>query len=421
MSRLAALALAAALALGLVGCDTSSIVPGGSGDVMPNPAASQTGTTPSDGQDAAFQMHFIDVGQALSVLVECDGQFMLYDGGNVDDGSLVVSYLQSQGVEQLEYVFCSHAHEDHVGGLAAALAYFPAYHVYSPVTEASTKCFKDFVKYTQQQNLQVEVPAVGTQWALGSATVTMLGPVAQYDDTNDTSIVLRIDYGATSFLLTGDMEADAERDLVNSGANLKVDVLQVGHHGSSTSTSYVFLNAVLPEMGIISCGVNNKYGHPHEETLSILRDAKVDVLQVGHHGSSTSTSYVFLNAVLPEMGIISCGVNNKYGHPHEETLSILRDAGVVVYRTDLLGTITVSSDGQNYTVATEHFATDVELNPTDPAASSTAQQAYIGNVNSKKFHLPSCANLPAEKNQILFSSYDEAVAAGYSPCSSCIK
>ena len=368
MSRLAALALAAALALGLVGCDTSSIVPGGSGDVMPNPAASQTGTTPSDGQDAAFQMHFIDVGQALSVLVECDGQFMLYDGGNVDDGSLVVSYLQSQGVEQLEYVFCSHAHEDHVGGLAAALAYFPAYHVYSPVTEASTKCFKDFVKYTQQQNLQVEVPAVGTQWALGSATVTMLGPVAQYDDTNDTSIVLRIDYGATSFLLTGDMEADAERDLVNSGANLKVDVLQVGHHGSSTSTSYVFLNAVLPEMGIISCGVNNKYGHPHEETLSILRDAGVDV-----------------------------------------------------YRTDLLGTITVSSDGQNYTVATEHFATDAELNPTAPAASSTAQQAYIGNVNSKKFHLPSCANLPAEKNQILFSSYDEAVAAGYSPCSSCIK
>ena len=103
MSRLAALVLAAALALGLVGCDTSSIVPGGSGDVMPNPAASQTGTTPSDGQDAAFQMHFIDVGQALSVLVECDGQFMLYDGGNVDDGSLIVSYLQSQGVEQLEY------------------------------------------------------------------------------------------------------------------------------------------------------------------------------------------------------------------------------------------------------------------------------------------------------------------------------
>ena len=360
--RLAALALAAALALGLAACDGASVLPGGSADVIPNPASSGVQT------DDSFQMHFLDVGQALSVLVECDGQYMLYDGGNVDDGSMVVSYLQKQGVEELQYVFCSHAHEDHVGGLAAALAFFPANHVYSPVTEASTKCFQDFVKYTQQQGLQVEVPTVGTVWQLGGATVTMLGPVAQYNETNDTSIVLRVDYGATSFLLTGDMESDAERDLVNSGANLKADVLQVGHHGSSTSTSYLFLNAVLPEMGVISCGVNNKYGHPHEETLSILRDAGVDV-----------------------------------------------------YRTDLLGTVVIGSDGQNYTIRTDKNATDAELNPTAPAASSTAQQTYIGNVNSKKFHLPTCPNLPAEKNQILFSSYDEAIAAGYTPCSTCIK
>ena len=366
LQRLAALAVAAALALGLAGCGGLPSVPGGSADVLPNPAASTTGT--SDSAETPFEMHFIDVGQALSVLVECDGQFMLYDGGNVDDGSLVVSYLQKQGVEELQYVFCSHAHEDHVGGLAAALAYFPANHVYGPVTEASTKCFQNFVKYTQQQGLQVEVPAVGTTWALGSATVTLLGPVAQYSDTNDTSLVLRIDYGSTSFLLTGDMEKTAETDLVNSGANLKADVLQVGHHGSSTSTGYVFLNAVLPEMAVISCGVDNKYGHPHEETLSILRDAGVDL-----------------------------------------------------YRTDLQGTITIGSDGQNYTVGTEQFVPDDQLNPTDPAASSTAQQAYIGNVNSKKFHLPTCPNLPAEKNQILFSSYEEAIAEGYTPCSTCIK
>ena len=178
---------------------------------------------------------------------------------------------------------------------------------------------------------------MGTVWPLGSATVTMLGPVTQYSETNNTSLVLRIDYGNTSFLLTGDMENTAETDLVNSGANLKADVLQVGHHGSSTSTGYLFLNAVLPEMGVISCGTGNKYGHPHEETLSILRDAKVDV-----------------------------------------------------YRTDRQGT-------------------------------STAQQAYNGNVNSKKFHLPTCPNLPAKKNQVLFSSYDEAISAGYTPCASCIK
>ena len=121
--RLAALAVAAALALGLAACDVSGAVPGGSADVIPNPAASASTV---DSVNAPFEMHFIDVGQALSVLIECDGQFMLYDGGNVDDGSLVVSYLQNQGVEGLEYVFCSHAHEDHVGGLAAALAYFPS-------------------------------------------------------------------------------------------------------------------------------------------------------------------------------------------------------------------------------------------------------------------------------------------------------
>ena len=366
LRRIAAWAVAAALALGLAGCGELPSAPGGSADILPNPSASAAGAV--DTVDAPFEMHFIDVGQALSVLVECDGQFMLYDGGNVDDGSLVVSYLQNQGVEELQYVFCSHAHEDHVGGLAAALAYFPAYHVYSPVTEASTKCFQDFVKYTRQQGLQVEVPAAGTVWQLGSATVTMLGPVAQYSDTNDTSIVLRIDYGSTSFLLTGDMEKTAETDLVNSGANLKADVLQVGHHGSSTSTGYLFLNAVLPEMAVISCGVGNKYGHPHEETLSILRDAGVDL-----------------------------------------------------YRTDLQGTITIGSDGQNYTVGYEHFVPDGPLNPTAPAASGTAQQAYIGNVNSKKFHLPTCPNLPAEKNQILFSGYDEAIAAGYTPSSNCIK
>ena len=117
---------------------------------------------------------------------------------------------KSQGVEQLQYVFCSHAHEDHVGGLAAALAYFPAGHVYSPVTEASTKCFNDFVKYTQQQGLQLEVPCRGHPVGpLGSATVTMLGPVTQYErDQQHLAWCCASTTATTSFLLTGDMEND---------------------------------------------------------------------------------------------------------------------------------------------------------------------------------------------------------------------
>ena len=369
LCRLTALALAAALTLSLAGCQDLLALLGEGG----YPASSTVQTqTPAEG--SSFSVNFIDVGQALSVLVTCDGQSMLYDGGNVADGSLVVSYLESAGVTRLEYVICSHAHEDHVGGLAAVLAKFPAGHVYAPVTQNDTQCFQDFVKYTQQQGLNVEIPAVGTSWQLGSATVQVLGPVAQYDDTNDTSLVLRIDYGQTSFLLTGDMESDAEKDLVESGANLDVDVLQVGHHGSETSTSYVFLNEVLPEMGVISVGTGNSYGHPHEAALSRLRDAGVDV-----------------------------------------------------YRTDLMGTITIASDGTNYTVGSEHYVPTEQQNPTltdgsgQMAESTPAETTYIGNVNSKKFHLPTCPNLPAEQNQILFSSYDQAVAEGYSPCGTCLK
>ena len=341
------------------------------GDLARGPPAASQPAPPAEG--GGFSVTFIDVGQALSVLVGCDGQYMLYDGGNVEDGSLVVSYLQSRGVDRLEYVFCSHAHEDHVGGLAAVMAAVPAGQVYAPVTENDTQCFEDFVKYTQQQGLAIVVPAAGSVWQLGSAVIRMLGPVASYDDTNDTSLVLRIDYGETSFLLTGDMEQDAEDDLVASGAPLDVDVLQVGHHGSETSTGYVFLNAVLPEIGVISVGEGNSYGHPHEAALSRLRDAGVDV-----------------------------------------------------WRTDLSGTITITSDGADYAVASERYVPPEQQNPTtsdgsgQQSSSQQTIQAYIGNVNSKKFHLPSCPNLPDAANQTLFSSYEEAVQAGYTPCGNCL-
>ena len=368
LGRLAALALAAALTLSLAGCEELLAMVQQAQNAPP--AASQP-APPAEG--GGFSVTFIDVGQALSVLVGCDGQYMLYDGGNVEDGSLVVSYLQSRGVDRLEYVFCSHAHEDHVGGLAAVMAAVPAGQVYAPVTENDTQCFEDFVKYTQQQGLAIVVPAAGSVWQLGSAVIRMLGPVASYDDTNDTSLVLRIDYGETSFLLTGDMEQDAEDDLVASGAPLDVDVLQVGHHGSETSTGYVFLNAVLPEIGVISVGEGNSYGHPHEAALSRLRDAGVDV-----------------------------------------------------WRTDLSGTITITSNGADYAVASERYVPPEQQNPTtsdgsgQQSSSQQTIQAYIGNVNSKKFHLPSCPNLPDAANQTLFSSYEEAVQAGYTPCGNCL-
>ena len=143
------------------------------GCVLPMPPSTQPDATAK----STFSVHFIDVGQADCALVECDGKYMLIDGGNAEDSSLVVSYLQKQGVEELEAVVCSHAHEDHVGGLPGVLAVFPTKAVYSPTKTYSSKVFDKFLYYTDQQGLEVTIPSPGDQFQLGDATVMVLGPV----------------------------------------------------------------------------------------------------------------------------------------------------------------------------------------------------------------------------------------------------
>lgn len=234
---------------------------------------------------SSFVIHFIDVGQADAALVLCDGMSMLIDGGNADDSNLIYNYLRKQGITHLNYIVSTHAHEDHVGGLSGALTAATVGKVYSPVTSFSTKAFKNFVKKVEAQGKKLTVPTPGETFSLGSATVTILGPVkSDYEDVNDTSIVLRIVFGETSFLFTGDMEREAENDLILSGAVLQSTVLKVGHHGSRSSTSYVFLRQVAPKYAVIPVGKDNSYGHPTEEVLSRLRDAEVEVLRTDMQG-----------------------------------------------------------------------------------------------------------------------------------------
>lgn len=308
-------------------------------------------------------VQFIDVGQADCALLECGGEFMLIDGGNRDDSQLVVSFLEQQGVKELAAVVCTHAHEDHVGGLPAVLAVYPTKAVYAPTRTYSSSIFDKFVYYTDQQKLGITIPAPGDQFSLGQAVVTVLGPVKSYAETNDTSIVLQVKYGETAFLFTGDMETDAENDMLDYWEG-KVNW-------------------------------------------------KADVLKVGHHGSNSSTSYRFLNEVNPEYGLISLGKDNSYGHPHKEPMSRLRQAGVTILRTDELGTIQAVSDGKEVTLTWEKQSAV-------PENAEAAPQVFIGNKNSKKFHASYCENLPSGKNAVEFSSYQEAVDAGYTPCGGCL-
>ena len=227
---------------------------------------------------SSFSIRFLDVGQADSALIQCDGHYMLIDGGNKEDSSLIYSVLKNNEITHLDLIVGTHAHEDHIGGLPGALNYATADVTLCPVTDYNSKAFSDFKKYAQENGGGITVPEVGDQYQLGSASVDILG-VNSGDDTNDTSIVLKITYGETSFLFTGDAERAAEQVILDSGADLSATVLKVGHHGSETSTTYPFLRQVMPKYAVISVGAGNSYGHPAENTLSRLNDADVEVFR----------------------------------------------------------------------------------------------------------------------------------------------
>lgn len=251
------------------------------------PPATQTPTTPpadSIPSGSSFAVHFIDVGQADAALVLCDGKAMLIDGGNAPDSNLIYTYLKKQGITHLDYIIGTHAHEDHIGGIPGALQVATVDTVYCSNTSYSTKAFKNFVSAVQAKGKSITVPTVGTTFNLGSAVCTILAVNTDSKDLNNTSIVMRIVYGETSFLFTGDAEDVVERALLDKGVALKSDVLKVGHHGSNSSTTYRFLREVMPEYAVICVGTDNDYGHPTENTLSRLRDADVKTFRTDKQG-----------------------------------------------------------------------------------------------------------------------------------------
>ena len=207
------------------------------------------GNAPNAGIEKGFVIYFIDVGQADSALIICNGETMLIDGGNAADSDLIYTFLRNHGVAHLNYIVASHAHEDHVGGLAGALNYASAGVALSPVTEYDSRAFNSFVRYLDEQDVSITVPRHGDTFKLGSADVLIVGPVSEYRNQNDMSLVMLITYGDTSFLFTGDAERPSELDILDEGYDISATVLKVGHHGSDTSTTYPFLREIMPQYG----------------------------------------------------------------------------------------------------------------------------------------------------------------------------
>ena len=240
--------------------------------------------------DHDLSVYFIDVGQADCILVKDNDEYALIDAGNNEDGMKLVNYFKSLNITDFKYVFGTHAHEDHIGGMDNIIDNFNIENFYMPNAITTTKTFEDVLDSLDRKKIKFQTPNVNDDFKLNDATFKVLHIGDNKKDLNDTSVVLRLEYGNTSYLLMGDATSNVEKDLLNNNINLKSDVLKVGHHGSNYSSTIDFLNEVKPEYAIIEVGKNNSYNHPRHETLDKLKDLNAKVYRTDLDGTIVATS-----------------------------------------------------------------------------------------------------------------------------------
>ena len=234
-------------------------------------AASLEPALPVDLEAGEVAVHFIDVGQGDSVLVQTGEGHVLIDGGDRHMGERVVQYLYDAGVRELTYVIATHPHADHIGGLIEVLHSFPVETLIMPPVAHTTRTFERFLDAIEAHDIPLKAPVAGESFSLGGGEFTIIAPNASgYQKLNDYSVSLRLVVGETSFIFTGDAEAESEMEMIQAGHVLSSDVLHLGHHGSSTSTTQAFFDAVDPSIAVISLGRDNQYGHPHREVRERL-------------------------------------------------------------------------------------------------------------------------------------------------------
>lgn len=233
----------------------------------------------------------IDCGQADSFLFEQNGAIALVDCGTTSTGKDVVEYLKEKNISHLDYVFATHPHDDHMGGMFDIITNFEVTNSVIPKVkkgQVTSKWYLQLMTELVKQNHNIIYPKIGETYKLGEAIISVIGPIEEEpENLNNYSIILKISYGEMDILMTGDAEKKVEKDLIEAGTDLDVEILKIGHHGSDTSTSTEFLDATTPDYALISCKVGNKYNHPNESTLKELQKRNIKVFRTDENGNVT--------------------------------------------------------------------------------------------------------------------------------------
>ena len=242
-------------------------------------------------QEDMLEVHYIDVGQGDATLIKCGEHAMLIDAGDYTKGSAVWAYLLKQNVDKLDYVIGTHLDADHIGGMDVVITKFDCGVILVPEYEKDTRSSEELFDAIESKSYHNTLPKVGDTYQLGDAVFAILAPKKEYyEKENNYSIGIRLVYGQNSFLFVGDAQEESEEEMLMSGQELKTNVLKVGHHGSSSSTSEEFLHEVAPAYAVISCGEGNDYGHPHAAVLNLLRREGVRVFRTDEQGSVVAYS-----------------------------------------------------------------------------------------------------------------------------------
>ena len=346
-------------------------------------------TAKADGQ-GDMAVHFIDVGQGLAILVQSGGENLLYDGGNRSHADEVVQYLKNQQVETINYMISSHYDEDHLGGLVKCLDTFEVEHVLGSDYVHTSDLFNTFMNTATAHAIIVEYPSVGDTYEFGTGSFTVMAPDGISQNSNDNSVVIRLVNGNNSFMFMGDAEETSEQDMISTGMNLDCDVLSLGHHGSASSTSWDLLEATSPSWAVISCGLNNTYGHPAAETMGKLSDMDIPVFRTDDQGT-----------------VIALSDGNTISWTQEPCNDYTSGS-------EKQSTESSSDQSEQYTndaAATESYAAETDTSDTQ------GRMVWISATGSKYHSIPDCGNM--NPNKATQETESQALSQGYEACKKC--